>query len=343
MVILDKERREYARYFEVYDFSSFIRDKTILITGATGMISTALIKWILLSNDIQKTNTHLIASTRHPESKPHYIEPTDYIEFCSYGNEKQILENINVDYIIHTAAPTNKNYYLNFPIEAMEVLVDATKNMLEIAKSHKSRLLYLSSIEVYGEANEGAPITEDYIGSLDSKRIRSCYPIGKLVSEFLCKAYFEEYGVPVSIIRLSAVQGFSQPYEEPRVFNEILRCIIEKKDLILNTDGQSIKCFMYTLDAISAILTVLLKGSAGEFYNATNPVTYMTIKDLANYIFNNLCPANAVKCLRKKTTEVYLNNYSFVQDISKIKALGWSPITDIIEMYKYDIGRFENG
>ena len=57
-----------------------------------------------------------------------------------------------------------------------------------------------------------------------------------------------------------------------------------KKDIVLLTDGKSKRCYLYTMDAVSAILTVLLKGEAGQAYNAANPETYCSVKEMAEMV-----------------------------------------------------------
>mgnify|MGYP000284919523 CR=1 FL=1 len=80
------------------------------------------------------------------------------------------------------------------------------------------------------------------------------------------------------------IHGLFQRYEEPRVVNELLRCLVENKDFIMKSDGLTKKCMMYSLDAISAIFTVLFKGKKGEAYNASNPETFITVRDLAQHL-----------------------------------------------------------
>ena len=336
------EYKELSFYTNKFEFGKFLQDKTILITGSKGLVGTSLIKWLLLQNSLNKTNTHIVASTRNPDEIPDYIEKTDNIEFIKYGTESSFSKSI--DYIVHAASPTGNQYHMLHPVETFKTNVDGIETMLELAKNNKEcMLIYLSSEEVYGLPPDDSPaMREDMFGAIDSMNLRSCYPLGKKASEFLCYAYVHEYGVKAKIIRPTVIHGLFQRYEEPRVANELLRCIIENKDLIMKSDGLTKKCIMYSLDAASAIFTVLFKGNSGEAYNATNPATFLTVNDLANYLFNRFNPNLKIVFDQEKANknDGFLPHRTLLQDCTKLMKLGWEPIASLDHIYEVDIERF---
>ena len=345
MRLTDVERREFNRYFKLYDFKSEIRNKTFLITGSKGLVGSGIIKWLLLENEISNTNVRIIASTRTPKDIPSYIEADDNIEFCHFGLEKQACSQLEIDYIIHSASPTGNSFHAAHPSQSLRLIIDETEKMLDICLENSNcSMIYISSEEIYGLPNTEEPLSEKYVGAIDSLNGRSCYPLGKKVAELLCYNYFLEYGIDTKIIRPTVIHGLFQKYSEERVANEILRCIIENRNLVMKSDGMTKKCIMYSLDAISAIFTVLFKGLSGEAYNATNPNTFMTVKDLANYIFNQFCPKLKVEFALKDTSvsEGYLPKRTLLQSTSKISSLGWNPITSLEQIYQVDIERFSN-
>lgn len=343
MKLTSVERREFAEYIRLFDFSEQLRDKSILLTGAGGMTGIGIIKWILLTNELYGTNIKIFASTRKPDIRPDFLEEGDAVEYCKFGCEEQTWGEVVFDYIIHCAAPTGREFFVSNPVETFEVIVDGTKNILELArKQEKCRVIYLSSMDIYGTINSELPVKENFISAIDNCIIRNAYPLGKKGAEFLCHAYRQEYGVDVVIIRPASMQGLLQPYQEPRIFNEILRCIIEEKNLVLKSDGTGKKCFLYTLDAISAIFCVLLKGISGEVYNVTNPETFIQLKDLARRIFEKFAPQCDVIIELQDIKETgYLPTFSFVQDNEKIYNLGWKMNRTIEEIYEVDVERFQ--
>ncbi len=345
MKLTKLERTEFQNYQGRYDFKQYINRKTFLITGSKGIVGSGIIKWLLLENQINHANVHIIASTRDPERKLDFIEPDDPFEFCRFGEEQEFCYGKHIDYIVHAAAGTDNSYHAAHPAESLRVIIDGTERMLEIAREHYGcSMIYISSEEVYGLPDSEEPISETYVGAIDSLNSRSCYPLGKKTAELLCYNYVAEYGTDVKIIRPTCIQGLLQRYDAERVINEILRCILENKNLVLKSAGATKKCFMYSLDAVSAILTVLFKGERGQAYNATNPETFMSVKELANLVFSKFKPGISVEYPKIDTSvaEGYLPKRTLLQNIEKIKALGWYPMADLEHIYAVDIDRFQN-
>ncbi len=343
MKLSEIEKQEFERYIEKYDFSESFKGKTLLVTGCKGIVGSGVIKWLLNLNYCQDLGAHIIASTRKPQDIPDYIEVGDSIEFCEFGQEDIFCVGKHIDYIIHAASPTGNTFHKAYPVESLRVIVDSTERILEIAADNPGcTMLYISSEEVYGLLKSEEPISEDYVGAVDSLNIRSCYPLGKKVCELLCFNYFTEYGIDVKIIRPTVIHGLLQKYSEQRVVNEILRCIVENKNLVMKSAGLTKKCLMYSLDAIAAMFTVLTKGKAGEAYNTSNSDTFITVRDLAQRLFEKFNPFIQVEFAGQDTatSEGYLPQRSLLQDISKIKSLGWEPITPLEKIYEVDIERF---
>lgn len=337
------EREELTEYIQLYDFREFLTGKTILLTGAKGMVGSGIIKWLLLQNQLLDTNTRILASTRNPTEIPAYIEEGDNILYVPYGREEEIREPIH--YIIHGASPTAGKYHVQHPVETFRTNVDGTEKLLELARRHEGcSMLYLSSEEVYGAATEDSQrMGEDMAGeAIPSLKLRSCYPLGKKASEFLCHASAMEYGIHVKIIRPSAIQGLFQPYDAPRIENELLRCILEKKDFYMKTDGLTKKCMIYSLDAISAMLTVLFRGEPGQAYNATNPDTFRTVREMAEYVFRCFNPGHHIVFAENADNhrDGFLPRRSLRQDCSRLEQLGWKPRKGIEEIYRVDLRRF---
>lgn len=344
MILSGIEEREFNRYLQRYDFKEYIYGKTFLITGCKGLVGSGIIKWLLLEHKKNDANVTIIASTRYPKDVPDYIESVDNIEFCKFGDEKEYCKDRHIDYIIHAASPTENTFHKAHPVESLRVIVDETEKMLEIACDNPgSSLIYLSSEEVYGLPNNEEAVDETYVGAIDSLTCRSCYPLGKKVAELLCHNYFVEYGVNVKIIRPTVIHGLLQPYSEQRVVNEILRCVVESKNLVMKSAGLTKKCLMYSLDAISAVFTVLFKGKNGEVYNASNPNTFLTVKDLANYVFGKFNPDICIEFSGADTSvsDGYLPQRSLLQKVDKLKNLGWEILTDLEYIYEVDIERFK--
>lgn len=344
MILTDIERKELERYIKEYDFSNYVRNKTFLITGSKGIVGSGIIKWLLYLNSTLKLGIKIIATTREPRIIPDYISSDDSIRFIRYGEEELNTKGCSIDYIIHAASSTDNHFHMSHPVESFRVNYDGTERLIELAlKNEGASLIYISSEEVYGITDTDEPISEECTQSgVSSMNPRSCYPISKLASEFICLAAASEYGLRTNIIRPTGILGLFQKYDAPRVANEIMRCVVEHRDLVLNSDGETKKCILYSLDAVSAILIVLFKGEKGGVYNASDPENYLSVNNMAEKIFMRFSPDNKVICKKEqiKAESGYLPHRCIVQDITKICRIGWKPLTDLEKIYAIDIERF---
>lgn len=336
------QRQEFDRYLSVFDFSSFFDKKTILVTGAGGMTGSAIVNWIIMERKKGGTDVSVYASTRRPDQTAKRFDLDSSLHFCEFGKESEELKNLKIDVIIHCASPTGREFFINNPVETFKVIAEETDKLLEFAVQNKGcTFILLSSVSVYGIVNDSKPIKESFVGAIDPMGFRNGYPLGKKAAEYLCAAYHREFGLDTRIIRSSDIQGLTQPYNEGRVVNEIVRCLVENKDLVLHSKGNTKKCFVYTLDIITAIMIVLTKGIAGEIYNVADISTFMSITELANKIFKKFNPnLKVIMDLKNPKKKEYLPESSFVQDVSKIKALGWNPYTPYEKVYEIDYNRF---
>ena len=308
------EREELEKYITENHFDEALKGKTLLITGAKGLIGTAITKWILLQNELKACDTMLYASTRNPEEIPDYIEKEDKIRYIPHGREAEFCPS--VDFILHAASPVRNQIHMQYPMETFRTNVDGMERMLELCSRNKDCiLLFFSSEEVYGAPSDSSPVvTEETVAAIDSLNLRSCYPLAKKACEFLAYSAAKEYH---------------------------LRCILENKNLHMKSDGLSKKCMLYTLDAVTASFTVLLKGEDGEAYNATNQKTFLSIRDLAERLFQSFNPR--LKIIYENTvnkSDGFLPHRSIVQDCRKLEALGWRAKADLEHIYRVDLDRF---
>jgi len=326
-----------------------LQDKTVLVTGATGLIGYNLISGLVYANLVKKLNIHILALVRDiDQAKEKFagqIQDCALLSFVSGTIED--LPNISdkVDYIIHGAGPTASAYFIEHPVETVKTAVVGTINMLELAKKDKVQgFVYLSTMEVYGSPKTEDLLSEEDLGYLNPLNIRNCYPESKRECEALCAAYASEYHVPAMSIRLAQTFGAGVNKDDSRVFAEFARCVVEKRDIVLLTDGGSKRCYLYTMDAVSAILTVLLKGESGQAYNAGNPETYCSVRKMAHMVAKNF-GENKIQVKmseNKENSKKFPSPHFYNLGIDRIGKLGWKPSKNLIEMYQRMIGISEN-
>ena len=317
---------------------NFFDNKTIFITGATGLIGFNIVSSLLHYSKNNKNAPQIIALVRNieKEKKMYSNIYNANLRFCVNDIINKINYDGKVDYIIHTASETSSKVFVENPVETINTSIIGTKNILDFAKEKDIKsMVYLSTMEIYGENLNDEKISENNYFILDNLKVRSSYPESKRMCENLCIAYLSEYNVPVKIVRLTQTFGPGVTYEDKRVFAEFARCVIEKKDIVLHTIGETKRSYLYTADAVTAIFTILLYGKNGEAYNAANENTYCSIYEMAELVANSFSEKN----IKVKIVCENVNNFGYAPtvklnlDTSKLRSLGWKPKLHLKEMY----------
>ncbi len=240
--------------------------------------------------------------------------------------------------MIHAASQTSSRAFVEQPVETIFTAVNGTRSALEFARQNEVQcFVYLSTMEIYGAPVDDEKIDEKHGTNLDTMQPRSCYPESKRLCEVLCASWQKEYGVPVRVLRLTQTFGPGVRYDDGRVFAEFARCVIEGRDIVLKTEGLTCRSYLYTADAVSAILTVLLRGSDGEAYNAANEETYCSIREMADLAARE-CAEGKIKVRIEADKDPSVFGYAptlhMNLDTSKLRALGWHPSCGLAEAYR---------
>lgn len=335
-----KEDLEYITNVKFIDWQK-LDSKTVFVTGATGLIGYTFVCALLYRNLICNSNIKILALVRNitkaKEKFAKQLKQSANLKFIVGDIENMPAIKNNINYIVHGASPTASNYFAKKPVETIKTAVLGTMNVLQLAKEKSVEgLVYLSSMEVYG-----APHTDDLIPevqgtTVDTMSIRSCYPEAKRLCESLCASYADEYQVPAKVIRLAQTFGPGIPENDNRVFAEFIRCAKGKQDIILQTDGTSKRCYLYTADAVTAILIILLNGKVSEAYNAGNKETYCSIREMAELVIRELTN-NEIRVVIKEDQNSKLKYppiHKLNLDTEKLEKLKWKPTKKLDEMYK---------
>ena len=317
-----------------------LKNKTVLVTGATGEIGKALIKALVYANSKLHIDINVVAAVRDINKAStifsHELKYEKWLSFVEADVENFRFDMESVDYIVHGASPTKGEYFINYPVETIWTNVQGTRRMLEFAKNKgASAFVFLSSMEIYGGVADDTVIVEECGTSIDTMRVRNCYPESKRLGEALCAAYCKEYGLATKVIRLAQTFGAGMSNEETRVYAQFVNAVLRREDIILHTKGTSCRGYLYISDAVSGILKVLLCGDAGEAYNAVNEKTYCSIYEMAVLVANRIANGEirvVVKEDLKKKSE-YPPTGNLRLSSAKLRALGWNPTVGLEEMY----------
>lgn len=324
-------------------------EQTLLITGATGMIGSSLVRRILKKG----TSCHIILPVRNQSKaeklyKELWKVDKEKLYFMEMQQEDMKAEKFSmpIDYMIHCACITQSNQMVACPVETADSIVMGTKNVLELARKKQVKsMVYLSSMEVYGVVEDtGELVREEQLGMIDLKSPRSCYPMGKRMAEHYCYIYHEEFKVPVKIARLAQTFGQGVSLEDNRVYMQFARAAYEGRDIVLKTRGDSMGNYCAIDDVVEGIFTILYKGKDGEVYNVVNEANTMRIRDMADLVARKLA---GTRSMVRVETEIsaqtgYPPDTGLRLSGEKLRRLGWIPKKNLEEMYKDVIRELSN-
>lgn len=307
---------------------SELNHRTLLITGGTGMIG----KWMIdrLRND---ASCRIIVTGRSADKFRERFSAADNLTFLKWDVAHEHLPSVAgpVDYIIHLASNTHPVAYATDPVGTIVMNVSATKELLDLAVEKKcKRFVYASSVEIYGQ-NRGdvEKFKEDYCGYIDSNTLRAGYPESKRCGEALCQAYIKQYGIDMVIPRIARVYGPTLQRSDTKALSQFIFNALAGKDVVLKSEGKQHFSYLHVADAVSGILTVMLKGKSGVAYNIADEKSDVTLRELAELIAAS-CGRTVAFDIPSATESA---GFSPVQtarmDSSLLKGLGWVPQYDI--------------
>lgn len=311
-----------------------ISSKSILITGASGLLGTVLVDAFMLRNKIYNANIRVYAISRNEAKAQERFNDywnLELFHFIQADINKPFYVEANIDYIIHAASNTHPRLYAKDPIGSMMTNIEGTKNILDFShKKNVARVLFLSSVEIYGNAlNETDLFDEKYCGYLDCNTLRAGYPEGKRAGEALCQAYREQYNMDIVIPRLSRVYGPTMRLDDSKALSQFILNTINGEDIVLKSEGKQRFSYVYVMDAVRALLLLLVNGKEGEAYNIADTHGALQLKEIAEILANISNRSVAFELPDEVEKKGFSKAQIAVMDTRKIQELGWQAGCDM--------------
>ena len=313
-----------------------LRGKSIMLSGATGLIGSFFVDVISEKNITDGLNCTVYALVRNEgKAKARFSKFADdtHLVFIPYDVKYPLVTDTpeKIDYILHLASNTHPMLYATDPIGTITTNIIGLQNLLEFAAAHRcERFIFASSNEVYGENRGDAELfDEDYCGYINCNTLRAGYPESKRCGEALCQAYKSQKGLDVCVARLTRSYGPTMIMSDTKAVSKFIKKGVAGEDIVLKSEGTQYYSYTYTADAASGLLWILLAGESGEAYNIADISGDITLKDLASII----AEMNGKKVVFELPDAVEAAGYSRATkarlDGSKIRALGWKPMYNI--------------
>ncbi len=304
-----------------------IDGKSFLITGASGLIGSYLADAIVYHNRYNGASNKVYALGRSEaklKERFAYALESGEIEIVSADICAELDESKEYDFIIHAASNADPGTYAKYPVETIQTNILGTTNCLKYAQKHPgTRVLLTSTMEVYGAMDKDGAIKENEAGVVDFNTIRAGYPESKRVSELLVRSYADEYGTNALIARLGYIYGPTMTKADNKAVAQFIRSMIDKKDIVLKSEGLQNRSYCYVADTVNAILFILFKGEKSEAYNIANEASTTTIANLAK----TAAAIAGAKVIFDLPTELEKKGFSPTRDAvlseEKLKELGW--------------------
>ena len=311
-----------------------LKNSTVLITGASGLIGSVLVDSIIHRNSLYRDNIKILALVRNKgraEKRFNRHSDNPALEIVPHDINNPLPNIGNADYIIHAASNTHPLAYASDPVGTITANVFGTYNLLEYAAKHKSkRFLFLSTVEIYGEnIGDTEKFRENDMGYIDCNSLRAGYPESKRTGEALCNAFSARHDIDFVISRLCRIYGPAIHETDSKSTSDFIRNAASGRDIVLKSKGDQHYSCCYCADAVSAILYTLLLGKKGEAYNVAAEDSDVTLKKFAEILAKNAGVILKFELPTQLESQGFSKLTKALLDPSKLNALGWAAKDDI--------------
>ena len=302
--------------------------KKVIVTGGLGFIGSNLIS-LLITKNYHVINLDKVTYSSNFYNTNDFKNSKNY-KFIKCDIKDKKIKKILLKYkpigIFNLAAETHVDRSIDNPDSFIQSNIIGVFNLLECfkeySKKHKSKLIHISTDEVYGDILYGRS-SENY-----PYQPSSPYAASKAASDHLVSSYVRTYKIPAMITNCSNNYGPKQHPE--KLIPKLIYNILNNKNLPIYGKGTNSREWIYVKDHCEALIKVFSKGKVGEFYNIgsnKNLNNLQVTKELIKIAKNKIDIGKNVKILFVKDRPGHDVRYAL--NSNKIKNnLGWYPKTN---------------
>lgn len=264
---------------------------TVLVTGCAGFLGYYFLQYLTRKAGELELR-RIIAIDSLLLHRPQWLidlnaEFPDVLETHTFNIASDDLRSVDgadaADYVIHMASIASPTFYRRYPVETIDANIWGLRRLLECYRySNRLRgLLFFSSSEIYGDPPEAAiPTDEEYRGNVACLGPRACYDEAKRFGETMCYVFAKTYRMPITVARPFNNYGPGMRIDDRRLPADFARCVIDRRDIVILSNGRPTRTFCYVSDAITGYLLCLLHGKY-DYFNIGIDEPEISVHDLA--------------------------------------------------------------
>lgn len=321
-----------------------LRNKTVMVTGASGMIGSYLVRTLVMLNEMKHMNVHVIGVVRNAKKVEKEIAEASCVEIICHDVTQPMKLEQDVHYVIHAASPASPVIMKDDPVGTVAANTLGAFYTLSLAREKNAEgYMFVSSREIYGQPGPDQEMfTEDTYGFVDPLDPRSCYPEGKKAAETMCASFRAQYGLRAMAARPAHTYGPGMSIYDGRVQADFLKNIIFNENIIMKSEGAAVRTYTYISDVVSGMFHALLKGNALA-YNMADERAKVSIRELAELLIR-ITPERKLKLelqIPEGGTKGCAPFTLGILDSSRLRGLGWAPQYTIEEGFRRMIDYLE--
>jgi dTDP-glucose 4,6-dehydratase len=314
--------------------------KTFLITGGSGFIGSALIRYLMQNTSSIVVNLDKLTYASNKLALQSIENNKNYFfvegDICNKSVLENTFQKFQPDYVMHLAAESHVDRSILGPEIFLDTNIYGTYYLLEAAKNYWENLTgkkyldfrfhHISTDEVYGSLQNEGLFTES-----SQYKPNSPYSASKAASDHLVRAWNKTYGIPTIITNCSNNYG---PYQfTEKLVPLMITNALQGKVLPVYGDGLQIRDWLYVDDHVEALYAVITRGIAGNTYNIggnTDEITNLHLVQTICELLHEIKPAHFQR-IDYKSLITFVpdrpgHDFRYAVDSNFInQELGWAP------------------